>query len=114
MSQFVCCGIKNYTDFDGSPFNTKGDIYPQYCCNKTTTVFPCDAQEAENSVQHFCLQFPLLPLPEIKRYVWLCFMEMIDGCFDKLVAAIEENSLIIAGVAIGITAIEVRPTLVRP
>lgn len=35
-------------------------------------------------------------------------MEMIDGCLDKLVAAIEENSLIIAGVAIGITAVEVR------
>lgn len=33
---------------------------------------------------------------------------MIDGCLDKLVAALEENSLIIAGVAIGITAIEVR------
>lgn len=37
-------------------------------------------------------------------------MEMIDGCLDKLVAIIEENSLIIAGVAIGVTAIEVPQT----
>lgn len=41
-------------------------------------------------------------------YSFLVFLEMVDGCLDKLVNAIEENSLIIAGVAIGITAIEVR------
>lgn len=32
---------------------------------------------------------------------------MIEGCLNKLVAAIEENAIIIAGVAIGIAALEV-------
>lgn len=35
---------------------------------------------------------------------------MIDGCLNKLVAAIEENAVIIAGVAIGIAALEVHLT----
>lgn len=40
--------------------------------------------------------------------LFLFFLEMIDGCFVKLVALIEENAVIIAGVAIGIAALEVR------
>lgn len=36
---------------------------------------------------------------------------MIDGCFSKLLVAIEENAVIIAGVALGIAAIEVDDTL---
>lgn len=35
------------------------------------------------------------------------FMQMIDGCLDKIITVIEKNAFIIAGVAIGITAIEV-------
>lgn len=35
---------------------------------------------------------------------------MIDGCVVKLAAIIEENAVIIAGVAIGIAAIEVHQT----
>lgn len=41
-----------------------------------------------------------------------CFfsLEMVDGCLGKLVSIIEENSMIIAGVAIGIAALEVHHT----
>lgn len=34
--------------------------------------------------------------------------QMIDGCFNKLLQLIEENALIIAGVALGIAALEVK------
>ncbi|XP_056891409.1 tetraspanin-1-like [Takifugu flavidus] len=86
MEQFGCCGVKNYTDFKDSPFQGGRDIYPQFCCNISSTTFPCNANQAMSS--------------------------MVDGCLDKLVAAIEENSLIIAGVAIGITAIEIAAMVV--
>uniref|UniRef100_A0A3Q3W4A5 Tetraspanin n=1 Tax=Mola mola TaxID=94237 RepID=A0A3Q3W4A5_MOLML len=86
MDGFKCCGIKNYTDFTGSPFNNKSNTYPQACCNPTITIFPCNATEAENS--------------------------MIDGCFSKLLVAIEENAVIIAGVALGIAAIEIAAMVV--
>ncbi|XP_003972633.2 tetraspanin-1 [Takifugu rubripes] len=86
MEQFGCCGVKNYTDFNGSPFQGQEKIYPQFCCNISSTIFPCNADEA--------------------------MFSMVDGCLDKLVAAIEENSLIIAGVAIGITAIEIAAMVV--
>lgn len=35
---------------------------------------------------------------------------MVEGCYIKLLTAIEENAIIIAGVAIGIAAIEVHQT----
>lgn len=49
----------------------------------------------------------------------LCFfwfsVQVIDGCLDKIKTVIEKNALIIAGVAIGVTAIEVhQPFYVLP
>lgn len=35
---------------------------------------------------------------------------MTDGCFDKLLELIQDNALIIAGVALGIGALEVQKT----
>ncbi|XP_031727702.1 tetraspanin 34a [Anarrhichthys ocellatus] len=86
MKEFKCCGYKNYTDFDGSTFNnvSGGDRYPVTCCNKTIDV--CTTDNA-----HF---------------------SMIDGCFTMLLQLIEDNAVIIAGLALGIAALEVAAMVV--
>uniref|UniRef100_A0A8C2XML1 Tetraspanin n=1 Tax=Cyclopterus lumpus TaxID=8103 RepID=A0A8C2XML1_CYCLU len=82
----LCCGYKNYTDFDGSAFNNQlgGDLYPVTCCKETIGV--CNTDEAYNS--------------------------MIEGCFNKLLQLIEENAGIIGAVALGIAALEVAAMVV--
>ncbi|KAM4750902.1 tetraspanin-1-like [Anableps anableps] len=86
MEQFHCCGYKNYTDFQGSPFNTLngGDIYPAQCCMQSRST--CNSNTAHQ--------------------------ESVEGCFDKLVRTLEDNSLIIAGVAMGIAALEIAAMVV--
>ncbi|XP_032393386.1 tetraspanin 34a [Etheostoma spectabile] len=88
MEEFKCCGFKNYTDFDGSPFyNDHGrDVYPHTCCNTTITVGACNTNEASHS--------------------------MIDGCFDKLLQLLEDNALIIAVVVLAIAAFEIAAMVV--
>ncbi|KAJ4944453.1 hypothetical protein JOQ06_012997 [Pogonophryne albipinna] len=88
MEEFTCCGYKNYTDFEGSPFfNDQGmDVYPQTCCNLTITVGVCNTLEAERS--------------------------NIDGCLQKLLQLIEENAMIIAAVILGIAALEIAAMVV--
>uniref|UniRef100_A0A3B3UNR9 Tetraspanin n=1 Tax=Poecilia latipinna TaxID=48699 RepID=A0A3B3UNR9_9TELE len=84
MEQSRCCGYKNYTDFYGSPFNIGGE-YPPPCCHSSTG--PCTSDLARIS--------------------------NVKGCFVKLVELLEENSIIIAGVAIGIASLEVNQYLIR-
>ncbi|XP_047222312.1 tetraspanin 34 [Girardinichthys multiradiatus] len=84
MEQFECCGYKNYTDFDDSPFNRPEDNYPSPCCSGTMVV--CSSHNAA-----------LLSVP---------------GCFVKLVDWLEENSVIIAGVAMGVAALEIAAMVV--
>ncbi|TDH16063.1 hypothetical protein EPR50_G00015950 [Perca flavescens] len=88
MEEFKCCGFKNYTDFDGSPFyNDHGrDVYPHTCCNTTITTGVCNTHQANHS--------------------------MIDGCFDKLLQLIEDNALIIAIVVLAIAAFEIAAMVV--
>ncbi|KAM9363669.1 tetraspanin 34a [Symphorus nematophorus] len=90
MDEFKCCGFKNYTDFDGSPFfeSHGGNVYPLTCCNATLTEESgmCSKSGAEHSE--------------------------IDGCFDKLLQLIEDNAVIIAAVALGITALEIAAMVV--
>ncbi|XP_014836940.1 PREDICTED: tetraspanin-1-like [Poecilia mexicana] len=83
MEQFHCCGYKNYTDFYGSPFNIGGE-YPPPCCLSGTG--PCTLDTAHKS--------------------------NVKGCFVKLVELLEENSIIIAGVAIGIASLEIAAMVV--
>ncbi|XP_005809121.1 tetraspanin-1-like [Xiphophorus maculatus] len=83
MEQFQCCGYKNYTDFEGSPFNNAGDRYPSPCCDGTG---PCTSNAARTA--------------------------NIKGCFVKLLELLEENSAIIAGVALGIAALEIAAMVV--
>ncbi|XP_029294535.1 tetraspanin 34a [Cottoperca gobio] len=88
MKEFECCGYKNYTDFDGSPFVTMhgGDIYPQTCCNATLAVDVCNTNNAYHS--------------------------NIDGCFTMLLQLIEDNAVIIAAVALGIAVLEIAAMVV--
>lgn len=85
MKEFQCCGFKNYTDFDGSPYVNTFKLYPETCCNATITS-TCTEAAAERSE--------------------------IDGCLMKLKELIEENSVIIAAVALGIAALEVAAMVV--
>ncbi|XP_029365474.1 tetraspanin-1-like [Echeneis naucrates] len=88
MEEFHCCGYKNYTDFDFSPFYNEhgGNFYPLTCCNATITKATCNTTTAESS--------------------------MIDGCFDTLLKLIEDNAVIIAAVALGIAAFEIAAMVV--
>ena len=41
----------------------------------------------------------------------LCSLfQAVDGCYDKLLELIENNAVVIAGVALGIVALEVQKT----
>ncbi|XP_056136158.1 tetraspanin-1-like [Lampris incognitus] len=84
MEEFECCGYRNYTDFDGSPFNKQhgGDIYPTACCKSSSSIKTCNANAASS-------------LPRV------------DGCYDKLLQFIEDNAVIIAAVALGIAVLEI-------
>lgn len=88
MEQFKCCGYRNYTDFDGSPFfdSHGGNFYPTTCCNTTLTGDVCSSRNAQIS--------------------------MIDGCFDKFVNLINDNTVIVAAVALGIAALEIAAMVV--
>ncbi|XP_046871472.1 tetraspanin-1-like isoform X2 [Hypomesus transpacificus] len=85
MTQLKCCGYRNYTDFDGSPFlSSTGNIYPETCCNSTSLT--CNEGTAA--------------------------MSEIDGCFEKLVDLIEHNAVVLGAVALGIAALEIAAMVV--
>ncbi|KAM9454996.1 tetraspanin 34a [Clarias gariepinus] len=83
MTQLKCCGYNNYTDFNGSPFETAYKHYPVTCCSETSV---CSLSEAERAEVH--------------------------GCFEVLVKFIEDNTLLLGGVAIGIAALEIAAMVV--
>uniref|UniRef100_A0A3Q2UA22 Tetraspanin n=1 Tax=Fundulus heteroclitus TaxID=8078 RepID=A0A3Q2UA22_FUNHE len=88
MEEFKCCGYKNYTDFDGSPFNELhgGELYPVTCCLSNVTMGLCNTNAAHRS--------------------------NVPGCFNRLVQLFEENAVIIAAVAMGIAALEIAAMVV--
>eukprot|EP00063_Salmo_salar_P061002 XP_014035837.1 PREDICTED: tetraspanin-1-like [Salmo salar] len=85
MEQFKCCGYRNYTDFNGSPFQeiSTNPMYPSTCCSKTTTC-PTAAAETSN----------------------------VTGCFTMLLNLIEDNAVIIGAVGLGIAALEIAAMVV--
>ncbi|XP_071245536.1 tetraspanin-1-like [Salvelinus alpinus] len=85
MEQFKCCGYRNYTDFDGSPFqeNSTNSMYPPTCCSKTGT---CAVAAAKTS--------------------------NVIGCFTMLLNLIEDNAVIIGAVGLGIAALEIAAMVV--
>ncbi|XP_041641476.1 tetraspanin-1-like [Cheilinus undulatus] len=88
MDLFKCCGYRNYTDFEGSPFYVAhgSNVYPSTCCNATITDGACNTNEAH--------------------------LSNIDGCFHKLLQLIEDNAVIVAAVALGIAALEIAAMVV--
>ncbi|XP_023999419.1 tetraspanin-1 [Salvelinus sp. IW2-2015] len=85
MEQFKCCGYRNYTDFDGSPFqeNSTNSMYPPTCCSTTET---CAVAAAKTS--------------------------NVIGCFTMLLNLIEDNAVIIGAVGLGIAALEIAAMVV--
>ncbi|XP_076585253.1 tetraspanin-1-like [Chaetodon auriga] len=86
MERLQCCGINNYTDFIRSPFYLQEGVFPTQCCNGTNSEDSCSLQGAQESD--------------------------VVGCFDKLVQLIKDNAVIIAGVALGIAALEIAAMVV--
>uniref|UniRef100_A0A8D0DZA1 Tetraspanin n=1 Tax=Salvator merianae TaxID=96440 RepID=A0A8D0DZA1_SALMN len=83
MEDLKCCGLMNYTDFDGSPYVKEHDNrYPPYCCN---TDQPCN----ETGL------YPVVP-----------------GCFPQLLNEIRKNGGVVGGVAAGIGALEIAAMVV--
>uniref|UniRef100_A0A673K2U6 Tetraspanin n=1 Tax=Sinocyclocheilus rhinocerous TaxID=307959 RepID=A0A673K2U6_9TELE len=77
-----CCGYNNYTDFMDSPFVSTTSSYPVTCC--TSSSGPCNEFAAKSVV----------------------------GCFQALVNLIEDNAVLLAGVALGIAALEIAAMVV--
>lgn len=86
MDKLQCCGVNNYTDFLGSPFYKIRRVFPTQCCNGTNSEDSCSREDAE--------------------------MSDVDGCFDKVLQLIKVNAVIIAGVALGIAALEIAAMVV--
>lgn len=85
MKLFDCCGYNNYTDFTGSPYNRETNLYPPECCS---SVFNgnCTGDAAHTS--------------------------NITGCFERIVTLVEENAIVVGGVALGICAVEIAAMVV--
>ncbi|XP_051993380.1 tetraspanin-1-like isoform X2 [Xyrauchen texanus] len=82
MDELRRCGYNNYTDFMGSPFFEELSLYPEMCCRVNITR--CDQSAANGTV----------------------------GCFKALVTLVEENAILLAGVAIGIAVLEIAAMVV--
>ncbi|KAM8771443.1 tetraspanin 34a [Acanthopagrus schlegelii] len=86
MEKLKCCGGSNYTDFDDSPFVNTNGFYPKTCCDANISEGQCTESRASNF--------------------------MADGCIDRIVQLIEDNAVIVAAVALGITALEIAAMVV--
>ncbi|XP_070837672.1 tetraspanin 35 [Chaetodon trifascialis] len=81
MSTLKCCGFYNSSDFVGSPFYTDhNQQYPPQCCPGADK--PCNQMAADS-------------------------VTTITGCFPKIKKLIDDNTVVIVGVALGIAALEI-------
>ncbi|XP_074553167.1 tetraspanin 35 [Halichoeres trimaculatus] len=81
MSALKCCGFYNASDFVGSPYyNDKNKQYPPECCPGTNSS--CNQTQADSATT-------------------------ITGCFPKIKQLVEDNTVVIVGVALGIAALEI-------
>ncbi|NXP03625.1 TSN1 protein, partial [Thinocorus orbignyianus] len=78
MKEVKCCGLNNYTDFNGSAWYNENKTYPAPCCDNTE---PCNATAAAQA--------------------------NVTGCFDQILEEIKTNGGVVGGVAAGIAALEV-------
>ncbi|XP_061567729.1 tetraspanin-1-like [Cololabis saira] len=77
MDTLKCCGFDNYTDFTDSPYHTENRSYPAQCCPDTTKL--CNQTAAQNT----------------------------PGCFIKIKRLVDDNTIVIVAVALGIAALEI-------
>ncbi|XP_068606218.1 tetraspanin 35 [Brachionichthys hirsutus] len=81
MDTLKCCGFYNSSDFVGSPYYVDhSQQYPPQCCPGMND--PCNTMVADNDTT-------------------------ITGCFPKIKALIDDNTVVIVGVALGIAALEI-------
>lgn len=81
MSTLKCCGFYNSSDFIGSPYyQDHNKLYPPQCCPGYDS--PCNQTVADSDMS-------------------------ITGCFPKIKQLIDDNTVVIVGVALGIAALEV-------
>lgn len=88
MDTFKCCGFNNYTDFNGSRFLEKNQVFPPYCCLNANgiTEEPCTEKVAETM--------------------------NVQGCFKQLLHDVRTNAVTVGGVAAGIAALELAAMIV--
>ncbi|KAM6199865.1 tetraspanin-1 [Sarcoramphus papa] len=78
MTKVHCCGLNNYTDFSGSPWQQQHGTYPDPCCKD---LQPCNSTLAAQSE--------------------------VPGCFGQILEEIKTNAGVVGGVAAGIAALEI-------
>ncbi|XP_069779028.1 tetraspanin-16-like isoform X1 [Narcine bancroftii] len=82
MKTFHCCGLMNYTDFEGSNYQKhKGRLYPKSCCRNPFSA-ECDGISTGANIIY------------------------TKGCFSSVTTMIERNSSVLGGVAVGIGIIQ--------
>ncbi|XP_072924139.1 tetraspanin-16-like [Hemitrygon akajei] len=82
MKTLHCCGLNNYTDFEGSNYQIqKGRLYPKSCCRNPFSA-ECDGLSTSANVIY------------------------TKGCLSFVTSMIKRNSSIIGGVTIGISLIQ--------
>ncbi|RVE69073.1 hypothetical protein OJAV_G00074030 [Oryzias javanicus] len=80
MSTLHCCGFNNFTDFTNSSYyKNNNNSYPPQCCLQTEQS--CNQITAEKKA--------------------------VLGCFPQFKKLIDENAVVIIGVALGIAALEI-------
>lgn len=81
MDTLKCCGFYNSSDFVGSPYYTAhSQQFPPQCCPGFNS--PCNQSLADSDMT-------------------------ITGCFPKIKQLIDDNTVVIVGVALGIAALEI-------
>ncbi|TNN40728.1 Tetraspanin-1 [Liparis tanakae] len=81
MTTLQCCGFYNSSDFVGSPYYVdQSQQYPPQCCPGKER--PCNQTVADSDTT-------------------------ITGCFPKIMKLIEENTVVIVAVALGIAFLEI-------
>ncbi|XP_056128038.1 tetraspanin 34a [Rhinichthys klamathensis goyatoka] len=83
MNELKCCGYNNYTDFTDSPFVSTTSSYPDTCCTNSPI---CNENAAER--------------------------EPVVGCLKALEQFFKDNAVLLAGVALGIAALEIAAMVV--
>ncbi|XP_053194736.1 tetraspanin 35 [Scomber japonicus] len=82
MTTLKCCGFYNATDFVGSPYyEDHNSQYPPQCCS-TMNNNPCNQTMIDSGMG-------------------------VTGCFPMIKRLIDDNAIVIVGVALGIAALEI-------